>query len=96
MAEMLQEVAKAGSWATGMGVFQPGWMKGLEAGGVGQGRARKLTRRRSNVSAEGRTELARLRNARARKSREEERAEKDRLLDERLRELHARDGGEGG
>ena len=93
MAEMLQEVAKAGSWATWMGVFQPGWMKLLKAGGMGHSRARKLTTRLSNVIAECRTELARLRNARARKSREEDRAEKERLLDERIRELHARDGG---
>ena len=93
MAEMLQEVAKAGSWATWMGVFQPGWMKLLKAGGMGHSRARKLTTRLSNVIAECRTELARLRNARARKLREEDRAEKERLLDERIRELHARDGG---
>ena len=93
MVEMLQEVAKAGSWATWMGVFQPGWMKLLKAGGMGHSRARKLTTRLSNVIAECRTELARLRNARVRKSREEDRAEKERLLDERIRELHARDGG---
>ncbi len=93
MAEMLQEVAKAGSWATWMGVFQPGWMKLLKAGGMGHNRARKLTTRLSNVITECRTELARLRNARARKSREEDRAEKERLLDERIRELHARDSG---
>ena len=43
------------SWATWMGVFQPGWMKLLKAGGMGHSRARKLTTRLSNVIAECRT-----------------------------------------
>ena len=45
MAKMLEAIAKAGSWAAWMGVFQPEWMQLLKAGGMGHSRARKLTTR---------------------------------------------------
>ena len=34
MTELLEGIAKAGSWATWMGVVQPGWMELLKAGGM--------------------------------------------------------------
>ena len=52
MAELLEGVAKAGSWATWMGVFQPGWMELLKEGGMGHSRARRLTTRLSRVISE--------------------------------------------
>ena len=54
------------SWATWMGVFQPGSMELLKEGGMGHSRARRLTTRLSRVINECRTDIARERNERAR------------------------------
>ena len=59
MAELLEGIAKAGSWATWMGVFQPGWIALLRAGGMGHSRARRLTTRLSRVISECRADIAR-------------------------------------
>ena len=91
MAKMLEAIAKAGSWAAWMGVFQPEWMQLLKAGGMGHSRARKLTTRLANVIGECRSALAKVRNERARAVRDAGREQRERELEERVRELHARD-----
>ena len=93
MAELLESIAKAGSWATWMGVFQPGWMELLQAGGMGHSRARRLTTRLSRVINECRTDIARQRNERARAAREVGREERARQLLAAVETLHARDSG---
>ena len=65
MAELLEGIAKAGSWATWMGVFQPGWIALLREGGMGHSRARRLTTRLSRVISECRADIARVRKQRA-------------------------------
>ena len=93
MAELLEGIAKAGSWATWMGVFQPGWIDLLRAGGMGHSRARRLTTRLSRVISECRADIARVRNERARVEREAGREERARQLLASVEALHARDGG---
>ena len=93
MAELLEGIAKAGSWATWMGVFQPGWIALLREGGMGHSRARRLTTRLSRVISECRADIARMRNERVRAEREVGREERARQLLAAVEALHARDDG---
>ena len=66
MRELLEAVAGAGSWAVWMGVFDRGWMRLLEAGGMSYQRARRLTKRLCRVIQECRAAVAKRRNERQR------------------------------
>ena len=61
MRELLESVAGAGSWAVWMGVFDRGWMRLLEAGGMSYQRARRLTKRLCRVIQECRAAVAKRR-----------------------------------
>ena len=67
---LLEGVAKAGSWAVWMGIFDKGWMRLLEKGGVSHSRARRLTTRLCHAIADCRAEIAKVRHERQREQRE--------------------------
>ena len=51
LQQLLEAVARAGSWSAWMGVFDRGWMELLQAGGMSYARARCLTKRAARCAA---------------------------------------------
>ena len=90
MRELLEAVAGAGSWAVWMGVFDRGWMRLLEAGGMSYQRARRLTKRLCRVIQECRAAVAKRRNERQREVRAGQRALREAELNQAVTELHQR------
>ena len=91
LQQLLEAVARAGSWAVWMGVFDRGWLGLLQEGGMSYQRARKLTKRLCRVIQDCRAAIAKQRNERQRQATKEKRVAAAAEMAQVITELHGRD-----
>ena len=88
---LYEGVARAGSWAVWMGVFNRAWIRLLQMGGLSYKRAVRVTRKLCRLIDVFRSEVARVRHERARQDRDGKRAAEARRVLAEVRRLYATD-----